>query len=112
MGVCARQLPLGINGRAGSVVRVHAEPRRIHPQTHPANFQGILQADAYADYDKVIANGKVQEDLKLSCGTTLGMRQRERGDVNCSYDKDEKDPYTCHFGIDLRKGKSMGGATC
>jgi hypothetical protein len=51
-------------------------------------------------------------DLKLGCGTTLGMRQRERGDVDCSYDKDEKDPYTCHFGIDLRKGKSMAGATC
>jgi hypothetical protein len=51
-------------------------------------------------------------DLQLSCGTTLGMRQRERGDVDCSYDKDEKDPYTCHFGIDLRKGKSMEGATC
>lgn len=51
-------------------------------------------------------------DLKLACGTTLGMRQRERGDVDCSYDKDEKDPYTCHFGIDLLKGKSMAGATC
>jgi hypothetical protein len=52
-------------------------------------------------------------DLKLACGTTLGMRQRQRGDVDCSYDKDQpSSPYTCHFGIDLRKGKSIAGATC
>jgi len=52
-------------------------------------------------------------DLKLACGTTLGMRQRQRGDVDCSYDKDQPDsPYTCHFGIDLRNGKSIAGATC
>lgn len=52
-------------------------------------------------------------DLKLACGTTLGMRQRERGDISCSYDKDDaKFPYTCHFGLDLRKGRSIEGATC
>lgn len=52
-------------------------------------------------------------DLKLACGTTLGMRQRQRGDVDCSYDKDQPaSPYTCHFGIDLRNGKSIAGATC
>jgi hypothetical protein len=52
-------------------------------------------------------------DLKLSCGTTLGMRQRTRGDVDCSYDKDDAEsPYTCHFGLDLRKGKSIAGAIC
>lgn len=52
-------------------------------------------------------------DLKLACGTTQGMRQRQRGDVDCSYDKDQSaSPYTCHFGIDLRNGKSIAGATC
>jgi hypothetical protein len=52
-------------------------------------------------------------DLKLACGTTQGMRQRERGDIDCSYDKDQStSPYTCHFGIDLRNGKSIAGATC
>ena len=52
-------------------------------------------------------------DLKLSCGTTLGMRQRTRGDLDCSYDKDDAaSPYTCHFGLDLRKGKSIAGAIC
>jgi opacity protein-like surface antigen len=52
-------------------------------------------------------------DLKLGCGTTLGMRQRQRGDVDCSYDKEQStSPYTCHFGFNLRKGKSIAGATC
>jgi hypothetical protein len=52
-------------------------------------------------------------DLKEACGTTLGMRQRQRGDVDCSYDKEQRgSPYTCHFGIDLRKGKSLAGSTC
>lgn len=52
-------------------------------------------------------------DLKLACGTTLGVRQRQRGDVDCSYDKDQPtSPYTCHFGINLRNGKSIAGATC
>jgi len=52
-------------------------------------------------------------DLKLSCGTTLGMRQRTRGDIDCSYDKDDTEsPYTCHFGLDLRRGKSIAGAIC
>jgi hypothetical protein len=52
-------------------------------------------------------------DLKVACGTTLGMRQRQRGDVDCSYDKDQSSsPYTCHFGFNLRKGKSIAGATC
>jgi hypothetical protein len=52
-------------------------------------------------------------DLKEACGTTLGMRQRQRGDVDCSFDKDQRgSPYTCHFGIDLRKGRSIAGSTC
>ena len=52
-------------------------------------------------------------DLKVACGTTLGMRQRQRGDVDCSYDKEQQtSPYTCHFGFNLRKGKSIAGATC
>lgn len=32
-----------------------------HPQTHLANFTGILQADAYAGYNLVFADGRVQE---------------------------------------------------
>lgn len=33
----------------------------IHPQTHLADFRGVLQADAYAGYDKVFADGHVRE---------------------------------------------------
>ena len=32
-----------------------------HPQTHLANFSGVLQADAYAGYDKVFTDGRVKE---------------------------------------------------
>jgi transposase len=32
-----------------------------HPQTHLANFSGVLQADAFAGYDKIYAAGRVHE---------------------------------------------------
>jgi hypothetical protein len=52
-------------------------------------------------------------DQKLACGSTLGVRLRSRGDVECTYDKDDgREPYTCHFGLDLRNGKSIAGSTC
>lgn len=33
----------------------------IHPQTHLANFKGVLQADAFGGYDKIYADGNVRE---------------------------------------------------
>jgi len=33
----------------------------LHPQGHLANFSGVLQADAYAGYDQVYADGRVRE---------------------------------------------------
>jgi transposase len=32
-----------------------------HPQAHLANFSGVLQADAFAGYDKIFAEGRVRE---------------------------------------------------
>ena len=32
-----------------------------HPQTHLAGFSGVLQADAFAGYDKIFTNGRVVE---------------------------------------------------
>jgi len=32
-----------------------------HPQTHLADFSGVLQADAYAGYDKIFTDGRVRE---------------------------------------------------
>jgi hypothetical protein len=52
-------------------------------------------------------------DLKEACGATENLRIRHRGDLDCSFDKlDKKSPYTCHFGLDLRSGKSIPGSTC
>lgn len=52
-------------------------------------------------------------DLKHACGASSRLRIRERGDVECTYDKDTpKSPYTCRFGLDLAIGKSIPGSTC
>lgn len=52
-------------------------------------------------------------DLKAACGTSSGLRMRQKGDLDCIYDKDDrKSPYICHFGIDLRTGKSIHGSIC
>ena len=45
--------------RRGSRTRQTA--RVIHPQTHLSQFHGVLQADAYAGYDKVCAGGHMRE---------------------------------------------------
>jgi len=37
------------------------DQKREHPQTHLANFCGILQADAYAHCNAVYENGQVLE---------------------------------------------------
>ena len=52
-------------------------------------------------------------DLKDACGSSSGMRARKKGDLDCTYDKDDRaSPYACQFGIDLGTGKSMHGAIC
>ena len=50
--------------RSGSAAAWFAyTPNRqgMHPQSHLAGFRGVLQADAYAGYDKVFADGHVCE---------------------------------------------------
>lgn len=52
-------------------------------------------------------------DLKAACGSSVRLRIRERGDVECTFDKDTpSSPYTCRFGLDLHTGKSIPGSTC
>lgn len=52
-------------------------------------------------------------DLKDACGTSSGLRIRQKGDLDCIYDKDDRtSPYVCHFGIDLQTGKSIHGSIC
>jgi hypothetical protein len=33
----------------------------IHPQTHLAKFEGVLQADAYAGFNALFEDGTIQE---------------------------------------------------
>ncbi|WP_256078024.1 hypothetical protein [Massilia sp. YIM B04103] len=55
----------------------------------------------------------IAPDLKDACGTLSGLRVRQKGHVDCTYDKDHPaSPYTCHFGLDLRSGKSTTGSIC
>lgn len=52
-------------------------------------------------------------DLKEACGASATLRIREKGDLDCTHDKDTPAaPYTCHFGLNLRTGKSIGGSIC
>ena len=52
-------------------------------------------------------------DQKDACGTLSGLRVRQKGDLDCTYDKDHPSaPYTCHFGLNLRTGKSISGSIC
>jgi len=43
------------------VVHLLAGSKREHPQRHLANFNGILQADANAGYNKIYQAGAIQE---------------------------------------------------
>jgi hypothetical protein len=52
-------------------------------------------------------------DHKQACGASTGVRIRERGDVTCSYDREQKvEPFTCYVGLSLKTGKSIEGSTC
>jgi hypothetical protein len=52
-------------------------------------------------------------DQKDACGSSPDLRVRYRGDLSCTFYKlDKRSPYTCHFGMDLRSGKSIAGSTC
>ena len=52
-------------------------------------------------------------DLEDACGASSGMRMRQKGDLDCFHDKANREsPYVCHFGIDLRTGKSIHGSIC
>jgi transposase len=42
-------------------IRYSPDRRGIHPQTHLKDYTGILQADAFAGYDKIYESGRVLE---------------------------------------------------
>jgi hypothetical protein len=52
---------------------------------------------------------RIGPDLKDACGAAPGFRQRQRGDLSCTSDKDG---YRCYVGMDIVTGKSMEGSIC
>jgi hypothetical protein len=48
-------------------------------------------------------------DAKERCSDDKGYRERNKENVSCTHDRDG---YACHFGFDLRNGRSIPGATC
>ena len=48
-------------------------------------------------------------DSKERCSLEKGYRQRDKENVSCLRDHDG---YRCHFGFNLRSGKSIDGSMC
>ncbi len=51
-------------------------------------------------------------DIRDACGAGNGVRIREKDDGNLTCIRREKGEYSCHFGFDLKTGKSIGGIIC
>lgn len=64
-------------------------------------FKGPLAKDLF---------NQIGPDAKMSCSDAAGYRERNRGDLSCTYTKD--DGYTCYFGLDVPTGKSTNGSIC
>ena len=48
-------------------------------------------------------------DAKDRCSLEKGYRERNKENISCTLDHDG---YACHFGFNLRSGKSIAGAIC
>lgn len=46
---------------ARRLVRLHAGPQGIHPQTHLVHLKGVLQADAYSGFNALFDGRDIQE---------------------------------------------------
>ncbi len=53
---------------------------------------------------------QIGPDAKMSCGDAPDYRERNRGDLSCTYTKDNG--YACYFGLDVPTGKSTNGSIC
>lgn len=51
-------------------------------------------------------------DIKNICGTEDGTRIREKDNGSLACSRSKRGEYQCHFGFDLRTGKSIGGIIC
>lgn len=64
-------------------------------------FSGPLAKDLF---------NQIGPDSKDACSASPDFRQRDRGDLSCTYTKDHG--YACYFGLDVPSGKSAGGSIC
>lgn len=53
---------------------------------------------------------QIGPDAKMSCSDAPDYRERNRGDLSCTYTKDNG--YACYFGLDVPTGKSTNGSIC
>ena len=64
-------------------------------------FKGPLARDLF---------NQIGPDSKESCSAASDYRERNRGDLSCTYSK--VDGYICYFGLDVPTGKSTVGSIC
>lgn len=54
--------------------------------------------------------GQIGPDSKDSCSAEVGYRERTRGDLSCTFTKDQG--YICYLGLNVPTGKSTNGSIC
>jgi hypothetical protein len=64
-------------------------------------FKGPLARDLF---------NQIGPDAKDSCSAAADYRERNRGDLSCTYTK--TNGYACYFGLDVPTGKSTNGSIC
>jgi hypothetical protein len=64
-------------------------------------FKGPLAKDLF---------NQIGPDVKDSCSAAGDYRERNRGDMSCTYTKAHG--YACYFGLDVVTGKSIHGSIC
>lgn len=64
-------------------------------------FMGALAKDLFEH---------IGPDAKNACSATPDYRERNRGDLTCTWTKNYG--HSCYLGLDVRLGKSMRGSNC
>jgi hypothetical protein len=59
--LCARRPPSGDTAPLAVWFAYTPDRKGIHPQTHLAKFEGVLQADAYAGFNALFEDGAIRE---------------------------------------------------
>lgn len=83
-------------GELGDAVPPTAKDRKV-----AFMFKGPLAKELF---------GQIGPDAKVACSSAEDYRERNRGDLSCTYTKDEG--YRCYFGLNVPTGKSTYGSIC